>query len=595
MGVQRLQKALGQLPVPQRVQQNAAVVVIAAYVQPDFFLSGMAQQNSQRMVHPRAEYGVDHQLMISGAVGEVFRQYGFIIRQAAGGFHLPAQYAFYGFASVRRQGKGLQAAVDALFRHGGVHFAQPFSVKPAGFQGPAHGIAFPEGRTGPLRRGGGDDHPVSGNFLNAPGKGPQQEFIPQPGLENIFLVQFPQPGAVLQRHGVPAPVGNGAHVGKGQHPGVSIPGDLAVDSIVQQPRAHGQIPGVFEISRQHFQHGFQLFPGEIPIGPRAPGQRKGFVCGVIPGGGHGDQVLGQYVQPKLRNVRRFDAFLTGTPGGQRCVQAVRFGFGIDGQPTDSSRAVAGASRPLQGPGNAPGRTDLQNQIDFAHVDAQFHGGGAAKHLNFAPAQLLFRFQTLFPGNAAVMGQGNPRPGGGVNPLSQLFRLGPAVYESQNGAAMGGVFHNSLGQRRPDAVLRQGAQVLFRQFHLHLQPLFHGRRDDFRPAAAGEERNRRFHGPHRGGQGDALQPLSTQRVQPFQRQGQMHAPLGIHQRVQFVHDDALKAGEHPPALFGGQQKIQGFRRGDENLRGMLGLPGAFCGGGVPGAHGGLHLLFQPQAL
>ena len=76
---------------------------------------------------------------------------------------------------------------------------------------------------------------------------------------------------------------------------------------------------------------------------------------------------------------------------------------------------------------------------------------------------------------------------------------------------------------------------------------------------------------------------------------MHAPLGIHQRVQFVHDDALKAGEHPPALFGGQQKIQGFRRDDENLRGMLGLPGAFCGGGVPGAHGGLHLLFQPQAL
>jgi hypothetical protein len=87
----------------------------------------------------------------------------------------------------------------------------------------------------------------------------------------------------------------------------------------------------------------------------------------------------------------------------------------------------------------------------------------------------------------------------------------------------------------------------------------------------------------GGESDALYGVGGERFQAFQGEGEVAAALGGDQGVDFVQHHGL----HRPqrlARVGGEEEVDGFRRGDQDIGGMAGEAGAVGGGGVAGAYG-----------
>ena len=89
-------------------------------------------------------------------------------------------------------------------------------------------------------------------------------------------------------------------------------------------------------------------------------------------------------------------------------------------------------------------------------------------------------------------------------------------------------------------------------------------------------------PLRGGKPDALERSLGNRLQPLQRQRQMRAALGRHQRVNLIHNYGIHAAQACGSI-GGQQQIQRFRRRDQYLCRMPAKERALLLRGISGAH------------
>ena len=75
--------------------------------------------------------------------------------------------------------------------------------------------------------------------------------------------------------------------------------------------------------------------------------------------------------------------------------------------------------------------------------------------------------------------------------------------------------------------------------------------------------------------------AAQRVEPFERQCQVRAPLVARHRVHLVDDHRLDPAQYLPGL-GGEQQEQRLRRGDQDVRRAARELAPFVGRGVPGA-------------
>ncbi len=93
---------------------------------------------------------------------------------------------------------------------------------------------------------------------------------------------------------------------------------------------------------------------------------------------------------------------------------------------------------------------------------------------------------------------------------------------------------------------------------------------------------------RGRQPDARQRPARQRVEPLQRQGEMAAALVAGQRVDLVDDGGSHRRQHASPRFRGEQHVQRFGRGHQDVRGAFAQRAALGLGGVAGAHGGADL-------
>ena len=87
--------------------------------------------------------------------------------------------------------------------------------------------------------------------------------------------------------------------------------------------------------------------------------------------------------------------------------------------------------------------------------------------------------------------------------------------------------------------------------------------------------------------------AAQRVQPFERQRQVRAPLGARDRVHLVHDDRLDPAQGLPRLRGEQQEER-LGGGDEDVGRVRDDLAPLVGGGVTGPHRHRDLGFrQPE--
>ena len=93
-------------------------------------------------------------------------------------------------------------------------------------------IPLPEGHARQVARRRGDDDPVVGDLLHAPGAGPQRKHVAGTGLKDKLFVQLAQLGlAVGQVGGKGTPVGDGAAVADGQQAAAGQGGQPVVDPV----------------------------------------------------------------------------------------------------------------------------------------------------------------------------------------------------------------------------------------------------------------------------------------------------------------------------------------------------------------------------
>jgi hypothetical protein len=115
----------------------------------------------------------------------------------------------------------------------------------------------------------------------------------------------------------------------------------------------------------------ERLPGEISIGPRAPGKAQEILLVPFLAGGLSDHLLGEHIQRLLRD---HDPIELTAPHGveeggalyevittQRKEPALR----------SAPDRMAGPADPLQKSGDPPGRPDLAHEVDLPDVDPEF--------------------------------------------------------------------------------------------------------------------------------------------------------------------------------------------------------------------------------
>ena len=73
------------------------------------------------------------------------------------------------------------------------------------------------------------------------------------------------------------------------------------------------------------------------------------------------------------------------------------------------------------------------------------------------------------------------------------------------------------------------------------------------------------------------------LQAFEAEGEVDAALVPGQRVDFVHDDGAHGAEHLARLGAGEQQVERFRRGDEDVRRLAQHRRPVALWGIAGAH------------
>ncbi len=113
--------------------------------------------------------------------------------------------------------------------------------------------------------------------------------------------------------------------------------------------------------------------------------------------------------------------------------------------------------------------------------------------------------------------------------------------------------------------------------------------------AGEKMGHEFDGPLRGRKANAREVPARQMVETFEREGKMGAALVVGYGVNFVHDDGFDRCKHFAASRRGQQDVERFWSGDQNVRRTRQHGSALMRERVAGAHGGANFRHEHAAL
>ena len=408
--------------------------------------------------------------------GKVLGQDGPVGGQSAQGIQLVAHAARGVGPAVGRERERHERVFQPVGAQGVFQFAPVAAKEQAGFVGAAHTVPAPEGWLRAARVAGAHEHPVAQDVHNLPAERAQQKAVAQPGLKDELFIQLAQARAVLQVHAKPAPVGNCAAGHQRQHAAVRRAGHDAVHAVVVQARGGGRVRFALKIARQHAEHILQLLARKLAVAVRLPREAQGVLHAVARFHGHGNQMLRQHVQAQAGRAHGFDGFLDCAACDEGRRQDFAHFARIQAHHAHLVRPVPGAAQALQRARDGAGRADLHHEIDFAHVDAQLHGGGGAQHAQLARFELPFGFQPLLAGNAAVVRAREALAAQLVEAVRHLFAGGAALAEHERGARTAGGFVYMAEDLRPNAAFGQGAEILHGGLHPDVRRLADLRRD-----------------------------------------------------------------------------------------------------------------------
>ena len=294
-------------------------------------------------------------------------------------------------------------------------------------------------------------------------------------------------------------------------------------------------------------------------------------------------------------------------------------FGKDHGGAGAADVMAGAADALHAAGDEGRRFDLHDEIDGAHVDAEFQGRGGDQAAQRAHLEAVFDFLALVGGDAAVMGADQGFAGEFIDRAGDALGEAAAVDEDERGG-VARTSSRSLGWMALQIEGRTGAceagplgsviefiqarHVVERDFDAQVDALGLAGVDDGDGAIDGRggggfELGEDLVGGCRGavllawwraaaapprkratsssGRCVAESPMRCslrphEGFQAFEREGEMTAALGGDERVDFIEHDGLD-GAQDFAGVGGEQQVDGFRSGDQDIGGVAGEAGA----------------------
>ncbi len=280
---------------------------------------------------------------------------------------------------------------------------------------------------------------------------------------------------------------------------------------------------------------------------------------------------------------------------------------------DRVRLVAAATDALEPAGHRRRRLDLHDEVDRAHVDAEFQRGRGDEPAQLSGLQQILDLDALRARDRAVVRADERFAGQLVQRAGEPFGQSAAVHEDERRAMRENQLQQSrmdggpdrrpaIAERRRTAgdVIRrrQLRHVLDRHLDCQLQRLLLAGIDDGDRAvtdgALGGElvldfgvrlRNAPLDGapslprggfgttekprdfverPLRRGQTDPLRRTLAEGLEPLERQREVRPALGWHERVDFVDDYGVDRPERL-ARVRGQEEVQRLGGGDQDVR------------------------------
>ncbi len=496
-------------------------------------------------------------------------------------------------------------------------------------------LAAPERDHG--RRSGSRRHQnaIRLDLLQPPGVGAQQKRIAHAAFVHKLLIELAQADAVARVNPILAGIRDGAAVDQSQpltprQGAEPIVNTIPTDARLQHHRpmarggrergsaerwSAGQIAlprscarALREAAADHFQHSFESLGGQTSEWISAANQGVERAHVPVFHRDHGHHLLGKHVQAVARDTQLLDP----AGGHLRCqhclLQEIAQGLWNEAAFALAADQMSGPAHALQAPRHIPRRLDLTDQVYRAHVNAKLKRCRGHHAAQLAFLQGLFGFQPDFQGHAAVVGPHEGRERArerGARFCARALRRSPAlriiqvcrdaldaapIVGEDDGRAMPA---DLLGEQtingRPDRFFRQRAELLHRADYAQIKSLAHARIDHGdRTLATGigesaEIAGYFIQGPLCGGEADADKPARVQGFQAFQEKRQENAALVGTEGVNLV-DDAVTDPAQGFASTGGQEQVQRFRRGDENMGRLAQEPLPFHLRSIAGADG-----------
>ncbi len=399
----------------------------------------------------------------------------------------------------------------------------------------------------------------------------------------------------LRHHREQRRLRNRSAAGDGRQPRAAPRPQPPVHHVAEQIRAVAAALGG-DALRQHLQHAIKLLPRKFAIGICPPRAGEQLIFVPVFAGAHGHHLLRHNVQRRRRNLQPVEIALAN--GAHRGGAFQQFVARSGEQPPLGHRAapVTGAANALQRHRDGARRIDLAHQVHGADINAQFQRRGRHQQPNLAILQLALCRQPQLARQAAMM----RRHLIFAQPLAQMqrhpLRQPPRVHKHQRGTMRERQLRQAVVNLAPHFVAGDRPQLRRRNFHREIQlaamPDVHDRgRGTVR---TGEEARDLFNRLLRRRQSDA-RGRRRQQVQPLQRQRQVRAALVVGDGVDFVHDHRLDVPQDGAAAVGGEQDVQRFRRGHQDVRRPLDHLAPLLHQSVAGADGGADLRHQQAAL
>ena len=433
-------------------------------------------------------------------------------------------------------------------------------------------------------------HRAALDAQDAPRGVAELEDVAGQALDGEVLVERAETGPVgLQHHVVVGVVGDGAAGGHRGEAGAAPGAQLAVDHVAVQVGGAAAPPGR-ESAREHREKLPPPVAIEVPVRPGAANRREQGVLAPVLRRHHGDRLLRQHVEGSDRHVQRIE--LTAPNRVQDRCALDQLVAGEREQPAlrGAVHRVAGAAGALQEGRDGARGAELADEIDVADVDPELERRGGHQRLEVAGLQALLGREPALAREAAVvrgdvllaerLGQ---RPGDALRHAARVDEHERGAVRLDEGAEPPVDLGPDLaGHHRLERRLGQ----LKREVALPgMTGVDDGAFARLAVVAPGEEVGDGLDGALGRRQPDAGDGPAGERVQAFEREREVGAPLVARDGVDLVDDRGADAREHGPPAFAREQDVERLRRRHQDVRRLPAHGLASRARGVAGAHHG----------